>query len=72
MSAKRRTKLLREGDYAAEVDIEWVEAEAGWPPYLSLKDAKRVDELRDALKRGDLHRAGEIGRVYQLTPVAGG
>jgi hypothetical protein len=70
MTAKRRTKLLREGDYVAEIEIERIEAEAGWPPYLSLKDAKRLDELRDALKKRDLHRAGEIGRVYQLTPVA--
>lgn len=71
MSAKRRTKLLREGDYAAEVEIEWIDAESGWPPYLSLNDAQRLDDVREALRNGDLRRAGEIGRVYQLTPVAG-
>ena len=71
MTAKRRTKLLREGDYAAEVEVEWLDAEAGWPPYLSLKDAQRLDDVREALRNGDLRRAGEIGRVYQLTPVAG-
>lgn len=72
MTAKRRTKLVREGDYAAEVEIEQIEAKPGWPPYLSLKDAQRLDEVREALRKGDLHRAGEIGRVYQLMPVADG
>jgi hypothetical protein len=38
MRARRHTKLVREGRYAAEVDVELIEAEDGWGPYLSVDD----------------------------------
>jgi len=37
---------------------------------LSLEDAQKLDEVREALRRGDLARASQLGRVYHLTPVA--
>ena len=37
--------------------------------YLSLEDAQKLDEVREVLRRGDLKRAAELGRVYQLTPL---
>ncbi len=70
MSARRRTKYVLEGRYAAAVDVDWIESETGWSPYLSLEDAQKLDEVREALRRGDLKRASQLGRVYQLTPVA--
>ena len=70
MSTRRRTKYVLEGPYAAAVDVDWIESEMGWSPYLSLEDAQKLDEVREALRRGDLKRAGQLGRVYQLTPVA--
>ena len=69
MSSKRHTKLVHEGQYAAEVDVEWLESETGWAPYLSLEDAKKVDEVRQALCRGDLKRASQLARVFKLTPI---
>jgi hypothetical protein len=68
MSTRRRTKYVLEGLYAAAVDVDWIET--GWSPYLSLEDAQKLDEVREALRRGDLARASQLGRVYQLTPVA--
>ena len=70
MIKKRRTKFVHEGQYAAAVEIEWIETDTGWPPYLSVDDAQKLDEVREALRRGDLKRAGQLARVFQLTPVA--
>jgi hypothetical protein len=70
MSTRRRTKYVLEGLFAAAVDVDWIESETGWSPYLSLEDAQKLDEVREALRRGDLARASQLGQVYHLTPVA--
>ncbi len=70
MSEKRRTKYVLEGPYAAAVEVDWIETETGWPPYLSLEDAQKLDEVRIALRQGDLRGASQFGRVFHLTPVA--
>ncbi|MGH8504274.1 MAG: hypothetical protein ACREVE_17815 [Gammaproteobacteria bacterium] len=70
MTKKHRTKLIHEGKYVAEVDVELLETDEGWSPYLSLEDAYRLDDVRDALRRGDIGAAARHGRVYTLTPVA--
>lgn len=63
-------RLVREGEFAAEVGVELVEAKGGWAPYLSLEDAYKLDDVRDALRAGDLARASRLAdRVYRLTPV---
>ena len=66
---KVRTKLVHEGDYAAEVDVEIIDADEGWAPYLSLDDAYELDDVREALRAGDLQKAQRIARVFRLTPV---
>lgn len=70
MSLRRRTKFVHEGQYAAAVEVDWIETESGWSPYLTVEDGQKLDEVREALQRGDLKRASKLGRVYQLTPVA--
>jgi hypothetical protein len=70
MNAKSTKRLVREGNLAAEVDVTLVEADGGWTPYLSLEDAYRLDDVRDALRAGDVKRASQLAsRVYRLTPV---
>ena len=70
MSTKSTKRLVREGDFVAEVDVNLVEAEGGWTPYLSLEDAYRLDDVRDALRAGDVKRASQLAnRVYRLTPL---
>jgi hypothetical protein len=39
MKKKRHTKLIHEGQYVAEVDVELIETDEGWSPYLSVEDA---------------------------------
>jgi hypothetical protein len=63
-------ELVREGRYMAEVPVVLIETGSGWSPYLSLEDAEKLDEVRLALRRGDLKAAARLGRVYELTPVA--
>lgn len=68
--SKRLKKLLHEGEYAAEVEVELITTDEGWSPYLSLADAERLDAVREALRRGDVRAAGRDARVYHLTPVS--
>lgn len=70
MNKRRHTKLVREGPYAAEVDVELIEADDGWSPSLSLDDAYTLDEVREALRRGDIRAASRLARVFSLTPVS--
>jgi hypothetical protein len=71
MNTKPSQRLVRAGDLVAEVDVHLVEAEGGWSPYLSLDDAYRLDDIREALRAGDIKRASSLAsRVYRLTPVS--
>ena len=70
MSKRDRTKLVHEGNYVAEVDVELLEKPEGWSPYLSLEDAYRLDEVREALRRGDIKTAAKYSRVFSLTPIS--
>jgi hypothetical protein len=70
MRTRAVKRLVREGDLVAEVPVNLVEAAGGWTPYLSLDDAYRLDDVRDALRDGDLRRASELAeRVYRLMPL---
>ena len=69
MKTKPKTKLVHEGDFVAEVPVELIETEEGWSPYLSVEDAQKLDEVREALRRGDLRSAAKLARVFRLTPV---
>jgi hypothetical protein len=70
MTTKNRTRLVHEGHYVAEVDIEVIETDTGWSPYLSIEDAYKLDDIRSALRNGDIESASKISRVFTLTPVA--
>ncbi|HPA44844.1 MAG TPA: hypothetical protein PLG59_18165 [bacterium] len=69
MTRKSHTRLIHEGDYAAEVEVELIFEDIGWSPCLSLEDAYKLDDVRQALRQGDLETASRLGRVYHLTPV---
>ena len=70
MTVKQCTRLVREGEFAAEVGVQLIEGADAWSPYLSVADACRLDDVRDALRAGDMQRASHIAtRVYRLTPI---
>lgn len=70
MRKRYYTKLVHEGQYVAEVDVELIDTDEGWPPYLSLEDAERLDDVREALRRRDIKAAGRFARIFSLTPMA--
>jgi hypothetical protein len=70
MSEKKKTKLIREGRYAAEVEVKLIDDDTGWAPYLSVGDARKLDAVRAALKAGRVAEAAALGRVFELQPVS--
>ena len=69
MAKKRRTKYVHEGEYVVVVDVEILEDETVWTPYLSSKDAYRLDDVRDALRRRDFASARRHGQVFRLERI---
>jgi len=70
MKKQLRTKLIRERQYLAEVNVELQVTDDEWSPYLTVEDAYKLDDVREALKKGDTATAARYGRVFSLTPIA--
>jgi hypothetical protein len=66
---RKSKEFIHEGKYAAEVPIELIEDDTAWSPYLSPDDVRKLDNVRLALRRGDIAEASKYGRVFELTPV---
>jgi hypothetical protein len=69
MTQRKKIKFVHEGRYVAEVEVELLEDDTGWSPYLSTEDAYKLDDARDALRQGDLETASRYGRIYELRPI---
>lgn len=69
MKQRTKSKYVHEGQYVAEVEVTLMEDNTGWSPYLSIEDAYKLDDVRDALRQGDLESAAQYGRIYELHPV---
>lgn len=70
MKTRHHTKLVREGNYVAEVEVELIETDEGWSPYLSLEGAEKLDAVRKALRQGEIEKACQMGHVFRLMPIA--
>lgn len=70
MRSRKATKFVHEGRYAAEVEIELLDEDHEWAPYISVADARKLDAVRLALRGGDLKAAAMLSRVYELKPIA--
>ena len=70
MTTRKRTKYVHAAGYVAEVDVDLLEDETDWSPYLSVEDANRLDEVRGALRRGDIAAAAKLARVFKLQPIS--
>lgn len=69
MKRRKRSKYVYEGQYVAKVEVALIEDDTGWSPYLSVEDAYKLDDVREALRKGDLETAARYGRIYELRPV---
>lgn len=67
---RKKSKYIHEGRYVAEVEVELLETDTEWSPYLSVEDALRLDDAREAMRHGDFESASKYGRIYELRPVA--
>ncbi len=47
----------------AEVEVELVDSENEWAPYLSLQDAYKLDDIREALRHGNLKAVSKYARL---------
>lgn len=70
MAKKQTSKLIHFGEYVAEVDVELVYADDEWSLYLSVNDALKLDDVREALRQKDFVTATKLARVYKLSPLA--
>jgi hypothetical protein len=70
MAKKPYTKLIHEGGYAAEVDLDLLVTDDEWSPYRTPEDAYKLDEAREALRRGNMRDAARLARIFELVPVA--
>jgi hypothetical protein len=70
MTRRQITKLVHVGEYAAEVRVELIYTDDDWSPYLSLEDATKLDDVREALRQKDFSTAQKLARVYALSPLA--
>jgi hypothetical protein len=70
MTRKKSKEFIHEGKYAAEVAIELEYSDESWSPTMSADDARKLESVRLALRRGDIAEAAKHGRVFELTPVA--
>lgn len=70
MTKKQVSKLIHVDEYVAEVDVELIYADDDWSPYLSVADAMKLDDVREALGQKDFQTATKLARVYKLSPLA--
>ncbi len=70
MKQRKKSKYVHEGQYVAEVEVALVEDDTGWTPYLSVEDAYKLDNVKDALRQKDLETAANYGRIYELRSIA--
>ena len=65
------TKRLREGNLLAEVQVEVSPDDGSWGPYLSLEDARKLERVKTALRRGDALGAAKDAKVFEVMALAG-
>ena len=63
-------KFIVEGKYVAEVEIEIIDTDEGWSPYITLDDALKLDKIKEALKHQDIDTAKKLAKVFILSPIA--
>jgi len=70
MTTRLHSKLIHEGNYVAEVEVQLIDSYTGWSPYLSLDDAYKLDDVCEALRNNNLKRASQLSHVFSLIPVS--
>jgi len=69
MSLEKTVEFIREGEYLAEVDVELRDDAGEWSPAYSLEDARKLEAVRMALRRGEVLAASRLARIFVLRPL---
>lgn len=70
MGTFTKTKRIYVGDVMAEIEVEMADEPEAWGPHIDPSELDRIDELRRALKTGDLKAASRLGKLYSVKPLA--
>jgi hypothetical protein len=70
MRTRSTIEYVHEGQLVVEVEVTLIETDSEWSPYYAIEDVRRLERAREALRGGDLKAAAQLGRVYELKPVA--
>jgi len=70
MTKRHQVKFIHAGEFVAQVEVELIYMDENRSPHLSLDDARKLDDVREALRRGNLAAAAQAARIFRLTPVA--
>lgn len=72
MHSRKHTKMIHEGKYIAEIQVELINTtDDDWEPYLALEDALKIDTIREALRNGNITEAKKLAnKLYILSEVA--
>ena len=62
--------MVHEGRYAARVEVELIETDHPWAPYITMDGMKKLDRMRLALRQSDILAALKLGEVFTMVPVA--
>lgn len=69
MKSRPMVELVHEGRFAAEVDVTEIETGSEWSPYYDLASIQKLDQVRLALRQGNIQAAAKLARIYELRPV---
>lgn len=53
-----------------EFEITELAIQNQWAPYISVTDAVKLDQVREALRKGGLYTASQLSHVFRLLPIA--
>lgn len=67
MKRRTKTKYVHEGQYVAEVEVALIEDETDWSAYVSIDDAYKLDDVRNALRQGNLESQLDIAVSTSFT-----
>ena len=63
-------KRFRAGNLPAEVEVRLIPDGESWGPSLSLDDARKLERVRTALRKGDAAEAAIDAKVFEVTAFA--
>ena len=70
LNKRQQIKFLHEGNYVAQVEIELIDSNTGWSPTMSLETAYVLDDIRLALRQGDIKTAAKYATVFEMKQIA--